>query len=198
MAKFYFRYGAMNCGKTTALLQVAHNYEERGLNVLLIKPRIDTKSGKNVFSRIGMKREVDFLADNDMQLYDTVHQWDKDVEAIDCVLVDEAQFLTPIQVEQLFNLTVYDDIPVICYGLRTDFKTQLFPGSARLLALAHSIEEMKTICRCGKKAVFNARYVNDEFSIEGSQVAIDNSSQMDYVSLCADCYFRELEFAVKH
>lgn len=188
----------MNCGKTTSLLQVAHNYEERGLNVLIMKPSVDTKAGSNLHSRIGITRKVDFIIDSDLNLYDTVHQWDKDVVAIDCVLVDEAQFLTETQVEQLLNLTVYDDIPVICYGLRTDFKTILFPGSSRLLALAHSIEEMKTICRCGKKAVFNARYKDDEFSIEGEQVSIDNQTEVSYVSLCADCYFLELERAAKY
>lgn len=198
MAKLYFRYGAMNCGKTTALLQVAHNYEERGLNVLIIKPKVDTKGGDTIVSRIGASRKVDFLADDDMQLYDTIHQWDKDVEAIDCVLVDESQFLSKLHVEQLFNTTVYDDIPVICYGLRTDFKTQLFPGAERLLALAHSIEEMKTICRCGKKALFNARFADGRFSIEGSQVEIDNQAEIEYISLCADCYFRELEHTIKH
>ncbi len=198
MAKLYFRYGAMNCGKTTALLQVAHNYEERGLNVLIIKPKVDTKGGDTIVSRIGASRKVDFLADDDMQLYDTIHQWDKDVEAIDCVLVDESQFLLKLHVEQLFNTTVYDDIPVICYGLRTDFKTQLFPGAERLLALAHSIEEMKTICRCGKKALFNARFADGRFSIEGSQVEIDNQAEIEYISLCADCYFRELEHTIKH
>ena len=196
MAKLYFRYGAMNCGKTTSLLQVAHNYEERGLNVLIIKPQIDTKSGDHISSRIGIRRKVDFLADQEMHLYDTVHQWDKDVEAIDCVLVDEAQFLTPLQVEQLLNITVYDDIPVMCFGLRTDFQTNLFPGSARLLALAHEIEEMKTICRCGRKALLNARYHEGVFTREGSQVAIDDSMQIEYISLCADCYFRELEWSL--
>lgn len=198
MAKLYFRYGAMNCGKTTSLLQVAHNYEERGLNVLIIKPKVDTKAGSKIQSRIGINREVDFLADTDMNLFDTVHQWDKDVEAIDCVLVDEAHFLEQRQVEELLNVTVYDDIPVMCYGLRTDFKTRLFSGSARLLALAHSIEEMKTICRCGKKAVFNARFSDNKFSVDGNQIEIDNQTDITYVSLCADCYFRELEYSIKH
>ncbi len=192
MAKLYFRYGAMNSGKSTALLQVAHNYEERGMNVLIIKPDADTKGGDKISSRVGLTRKVDFKVEPEMNIYDSVHQWNRDVEKVDCVLVDEAQFLTKRQVEELLNLTVYDNIPVISYGLRGDFRTQLFPGSARLLALAHSIEELKTVCRCGKKALFNARYIDDKFTTDGQQVVIDDSSEVKYTGLCAKCYFNEL------
>jgi thymidine kinase len=183
----------MNSGKSTALIQVAHNYEERGMKVLLIKAQIDSKGSDMAVSRIKLSRKVDILASSTLSIYDTVSQWNKDVEKISCVLVDEAQFLTKKQVDELFNLTVYKDIPVICYGLRTDFRTQLFPGSERLFALAHTIEELKTICRCGKKAVFNGRKTDDIFIFEGSQVAIDGSQDITYESLCGGCYFKELE-----
>lgn len=192
MAKLFFRYGAMNSGKSTALLQVAHNYEERGMKVLLIKAKVDSKGSDKIVSRLGVERNADFLADEKLNLYDAVSQWNKDVEKISCVLVDEAQFLDPIHVEQLFNLTIYDNIPVICYGLRIDFQTNLFPGSSRLFSLAHSIEELKTICRCGKKSIMNGRKANGKFIFEGSQVAIDGALDITYESLCGSCYFEEL------
>lgn len=192
MAKLFFRYGAMNSGKSTALLQVSHNYEERGMHVLLVKAKIDSKGNDRIVSRLGMDRRVDILADDSINLYDTIKQWSKDVEKVSCVLVDEAQFLTKKQVDQLFNLTVYDNIPVICYGLRTDFQTNLFPGAERLFALSHSLEELKTICRCGKKAMMNGRKINNTFIFEGSQVAIDGSQDISYESLCGNCYLSEL------
>jgi thymidine kinase len=188
MAKLYFRYGAMNSGKSTALLQVAHNYEERGMHVLVLKPEIDTKGNTSIVGRIGISRPVDMLVHEQMNVRTAIAQWSKDVEHIDCVLVDEAQFLTAEQVEQLLDLTVYEDIPVLCYGLRTDFQRQLFPGSQRLLALAHSLEELKTICRCGRKATFVGRKVDGRFVSSGSQVAIDGEKSTTYESLCAVCY----------
>lgn len=190
MAKLYFRYGAMNSGKSTAVLQVAHNYEERGMKVFIIKPAIDTKGNDQIISRLGTKRQVDILAGPKVNLLKTILKNHKKDSAIGCVLVDEGQFLTHAQVEQLLELAVLHDIPVICYGLRTDFKTQLFPGSTRLVALAHSLEELKTICRCGKKAIFNARQLNGRFVFKGGQVAIDGRSNVGYESLCANCYFK--------
>lgn len=190
MAKLYFRYGAMNSGKSTALLQVAHNYEERDMHVLLIKPQLDTKGADTVVSRIGASRQVDLLAPDDIDLARAVRQWSKDVEKIDCVLVDEAQFLTAKQVDELLDLTVVDNIPVIAYGLRTDFLTESFPGSRRLFEVAHALEELKTICRCGRKALFNGRKVNGAYIFEGGQVAIDGKDMVEYESLCPGCYAR--------
>lgn len=186
MAKLFFRYGAMNSGKSTALLQVAHNYEERDMTVLLVKPHIDTKGDENVVARIGIERKVDVLARTDDNLFDIIA-----ANKPDCVLVDEAQFLSEEQIDQLFELTVKENIPVICFGLRTDFQRQLFPGSKRLFALAHSLEELKTICRCGRKALFVGRKINDEYVFEGSQVAIDGKDEVTYESLCGSCYLRE-------
>lgn len=197
MAKLYFRYGAMNSGKTTGLLQTAYNYEERGQSVVLIKAGVDTKGDDTVVSRLGMVRRVDLLvgADDDLRalvrervLGERAAQEDAVVsEAVDCVLVDEAQFLTPLQVDQLMRLVLIDDVPVLAYGIRTDFRTVSFPGSRRLLEIAHSLEELKTICRCGRKAIFNARKVGQRFVFDGDQIAIDGQD-VTYESLCGKCY----------
>jgi len=199
VSKLYFRYGAMNSGKSTALLQVAFNYEERGQRVLLAKPQVDTKGESKVVSRLGHERDVDFLiphGTNVRDLYRGVAAGDDpdailehvDVAPVACLLVDEAQFLEPSQVEDLFRIAVFDGVPVIAYGIRTDFLTRAFPGSARLLDLAHSLEELKTICRCGRKAIFNTRRVGGEFVFSGDQVAIDGSQEITYESLCGNCY----------
>jgi thymidine kinase len=167
MAKLYFRYGAMNCGKSTALIQVDYNYRERGMRTLIIKPRTDSKGSDRVISRLEVERLADVLATEEDDLYTLVRRWCSEKEIVDCVLVDEAQFLKSEQVDQLFKVAVIADIPVICYGLRTDFLLNGFEGSARLLLLAHSIEELKTICRCGQKAMANGRMVNGRFVFEG-------------------------------
>jgi thymidine kinase len=189
MAKLYFRYGAMNCGKTTALIQVAHNYQERGMETLIVKPRTDTKGDDQIISRLGVSRRVDILADSGTDLYHILSQRSDEQGPYNCVLVDEAQFLTVAQVDQLFEIAVIKGIPVICYGLRTDFRLNGFEGSARLLLLAHSLEELKTICHCGRKAMVNGRKVNGSFVFEGQQVAIDGENDVEYQSLCPQCYF---------
>jgi thymidine kinase len=193
MAKLYFRYGAMNSGKSTGLLQAAYNYEERGQQVLLAKPEIDTKGAEQIESRLGVARPVDFLLapDDDARAAFAAAAGER---MIACLLVDEAQFLTPQQVDDLLRVAVLDDIPVIAYGIRTDFRTEAFPGSRRLLELAHSLEELKTICRCGRKAIFNARLVDGRFVFDGDQVAIDEgptTGVVTYESMCAVCYLRE-------
>lgn len=190
MSKLYFRYGAMNSGKSTHLMQVAHNYEERGMRVILIKPSTDKKGGDKLVSRLGVERKVDILCEKKMDIYEEIKKWQEVKFNIDCILVDEVQFMTKEQVDQLFKIAVVLDIPVICYGLRTDFMMEGFEGSTRLLLLAHSIEEMKTICKCGRKAILNGRKINDEFVFEGEQVAIDNIDNVQYESLCGHCYFK--------
>ena len=199
MAKLYFRYGAMNSGKTTSLLQTAHNYEERGQRVVLVKACVDTKGDDTIVSRLGVSRRVDVLlsaADDVRALVRALARGEgaralgesgPRRRAVDCVLVDEAQFLTPLQVDQLMELVLLDDVPVLAYGIRTDFRTTGFPGSRRLLEIAHSLEELKTICRCGRKAVFNARRAGGEFVFDGDQVAIDGAD-VAYESLCGKCY----------
>ena len=190
MAKLYFRYGAMNCGKTTALLQSIHNYEDRNLKILLLKPIIDTKGDAKVVSRIGLERKVDHLVPEDEDVFGYVSSHD---EGISCVFVDEAQFLKRPQVDGLFRIVTTDKIPVMCYGLRTDFNLNGFEGSTRLLEIADKVDEMVTICRCGKKATCNARLVNGEFTFDGDQVAIDGEGKVTYDSLCPECYFEEKE-----
>lgn len=185
----------MNSGKSTALLQAAHNYEERGQAVLLAKPAVDTKGDTAILSRLGVDRHVDFLITPELDLrkefqrLSTVHR-DKTGKRVACLLIDESQFLTRDQVDQALEIAVLDDVPVLAYGIRTDFLTNGFPGSLRLLEIAHSLEELKTICRCGKKAMFNGRKVNGDFVFDGAQVAIDGE-QVTYESLCPSCYFRE-------
>lgn len=190
MSKLYFRYGAMNSGKSTHLMQVAYNYEERGMNVALIKPFTDKKGGERLVSRLGVERKVDLVIYDEDNVLEKVQEYREKTKNIDCILVDEAQFLKSKQIDQLFEIAVVLDIPVICYGLRTDFKMQGFEGSTRLLLLAHSIEEMKTICKCGRKAVLNGRKINDRFVFEGEQIAIDNVDNVEYESLCGHCYFK--------
>lgn len=192
MAKLYFRYGAMNSGKSTNLMQVAHNYEERGMKILLLKPATDTKAGEKVSSRLGVDRKVDIIVNENDDLYAILGE-KIDKADIHCILVDEAQFLKAKHIDELFKIAVVKDIPVICYGLRTDFQMHGFEGSERLLLLAHSLEEMKTICACGRKAVLNGRKINGEFVFEGQQVAIDNTDDVQYESLCGKCYFEKME-----
>ena len=190
MAKLYFRYGAMNSGKSTALMQVAHNYEEQGMRVLILKPQVDTKGGGELVSRLGVRRRADLLIPPEVDVFEAVRAASAGEQPLACVLCDESQFFTPAQAEQLFMVTVDLNIPVICYGLRSDFSLKGFPGSTRLLELAHTIEEMKTICTCGRKATCNCRRVNGEFVFEGEQVAIDLENDVQYVSMCPQCYFK--------
>jgi len=189
MAKLYFRYGAMNSGKTTALIQVAHNYRERGMNTLIIKPKIDSKGDDQIVSRLDIERKVDVIAGREDNLFLIMEHRQEKKNDIHCILVDEAQFLTKDQVNQLFQAAVILNIPVICYGLRTDFLLKGFEGSKELLLLAHSIEELKTICKCGRKAVANGRKINGTFVFHGNQVAIEGEDNVIYESLCAQCYY---------
>lgn len=189
MSKLYFRYGAMNCGKSTSLLQVAYNYKERGMKVIIMKPKTDTKGGDKIVSRLGLTKSVDMLVENTENIYDKVEKWICKNGSIDCILVDEVQFLKKEQIDQLFRVAIIKDIPTICYGLRTDFQMNGFEGSERLLLIAHSIEELKTICKCGKKALVNGRKINGKFVFEGEQIAVDKKNNVEYESLCPKCYF---------
>ena len=196
MSKLYFRFGAMNSGKSTALLQAAFNYEERGQYVLLAKPAIDSKGDRKIVSRLGVTREVDFLVQPSESLRDLFHEHriefeEKTSQPIACLLIDEAQFLTEQQVNEALEIAVRDGVPVLAYGIRTDFQTKSFPGSRRLLEIAHSLEELKTICRCGRKAMFNGRLVNGQFTFAGEQVAIDGD-KVTYESLCPKCFLEKV------
>lgn len=177
----------MGSAKTLNLLAVAHNYQQQNRKVLLVKPSVDKRFGdEEIQSRAGLVKKADILL-NDGTLIPL-----NSLEKCDCVLVDEVQFLNPLQIEQLRNISLNLNIPVICYGLRTDFKSALFPGSQRLLELADSIEEIKTTCNfCTKKAVFNMKFVNGKASLAGPQV--DLGAEEKYMAACGKCYYQELE-----
>ena len=173
MAKLYFRYGAMGSSKTANAIMVQYNYQERGQKVLMVKPQLDNRDGaRTVLSRCGLRTECVFMEEVPGM----------DVSAYDCVIVDEAQFLTKAQVAHLVKIVDEMNIPVICYGLRTDFQGNFFEGSMWLMAWADTIEEVKTICWCGKKATCNARVMNGKVIKEGDQILLGGNSQ--YVSLC--------------
>ena len=187
MAKLHFKYGAMNSGKSDTLIKTAYNYEERGLKVVVIKPKIDTKGDDRVTARGGHTRKVDIRADETLDLAKEITK----IPNVACILVDEAQFLTPEQISQLYRVAKEQNISVICYGLRADFRTAVFPGSRRLLEIADNIEKLPTMCFCGSQAEFNTRKVNGKYVFEGEQVAIDGESKVEYDSLCGSCYMRE-------
>lgn len=182
MAKLYFRHGTMSSGKTLILLAVAHAYEQQGKRVLLLKPSLDTRFRKEIVrSRAGLEKDADVLVDGHTVLSPEL------LEGVHCLLVDEAQFLAPAFVEHLRDVTLRFNIPILCYGLRTDFQTRLFPGSQRLMELADSIEEVKTTCHtCNRKAVFNMRLHNGTPTLQGGQVELGLEDK--YQSACARCY----------
>ncbi len=186
MAKLYFYYSTMNAGKSTSLLQSSHNYRERGMRTLVYTAQFDQRGGGRVHSRIGLSSDArHFAAGSD--LYDEI-AGEHAKDPLHCVLVDEAQFLQPLQVEQLAAIVDSRSIPVLCYGLRTDFRGELFPGSARLLALADELSELKTICHCGRKATMCARVGADgKAERDGEQVEIGGNER--YLSLCRRHYF---------
>ena len=185
MAKLYFFYGAMNSGKTTRILQCAYNYEEQGMKPIIMKPKIDTKGESHIVSRIGSKRKVDFLIDSNINIYDVIVE---KYTNVDLIIVDEAQFLTERQVNQLMDTVIDLDISIMCFGLRTDFMGNSFPGARRLLDIAHELSEVKTICECGHKAMFNVRLIDGKVQTEGDSVAIDGEGKVTYTVACPRCF----------
>ena len=184
MAQLYYRYSTMNAGKSTELIKVAHNYEERGKNVLCLIPEIACDDGKPVTSsRIGISREAHIVSqrDNILTMFADLNAMKK----IDCALVDECQFLTKQNVEQLAEIVDSFDVPVICYGLKNDFRNQLFEGAYHLLVFADKIEEIKTICWCGRKATMVARISEGKIVRTGDQIGLDKG---EYISLCRKHY----------
>lgn len=193
MAKLHFKYGAMNSGKSDTLIKTAFNYTERGLNIATVKPSIDTKSAASIVARGGAERIVDILAAPETNLRQAISLFmaEKALQRLNCVLVDESQFLSRDQINQLFDTAKIDDISVIAYGLRADFRTDLFPGSKRLFELADNIEKLPTMCGCGSQAEFNCRKQGNKYVFEGEQVAIDGEEAVTYDSLCGGCYTKE-------
>ncbi len=191
MAKLHFKYGAMNSGKTDTLIKTAYNSSENGLRPIVVKPAIDTKGRAQIIARAGGKRDVDILADEATDLRQQIMKLNQQSK-VDAVLIDEAQFLTSTQIDQLYEVAKQDKISVIAYGLRADFMTNLFPGSRRLFEIADNIEKLPTMCRCGSQAEFNCRQVDGKFVFSGKQVAIDGEGTVTYTSLCGNCRAKEL------
>ncbi|MBS0616472.1 MAG: thymidine kinase [Verrucomicrobia bacterium] len=191
MAKLYFRHGTMGSAKTLNLLAVAHSYRQQGKRVILLKPDLDTRFGKqNIKSRAGLQMEADVLVSPTTNLFDL------DLEGVSCMLVDEAQFLTPENVQQLRDIALLKNIPVICYGLRTDFRSKLFPGSMRLMELSDSIEEIKATCFfCNKKSIMNLKHVDGKPTLDGPTVQI--GAEEKYLPVCYSCYHHQLESVKK-
>ena len=185
MAKLYFKYGAMGSSKTAQALITKYNYEENDMSVWLIKPSADTRDGANILrSRIGLEAKVEVMPP-EMDIFKRFEQ--TRVGNCDVVIVDECQFMTPEQVEQLRTIVDEYEIPVLCFGLRTDFQTRLFPGAHRLMELADAIEEIKTMCDCGIKATINARIDSDGYIVtEGAQVVLGGNDS--YIAMCHKCY----------
>lgn len=190
MAKMHFKYASMNSGKSTDLIRTAHNYEENGYQVLVLKPIIDTKSKDSISSRLGVTKKADILL-----LYsDDIKEVLKNkLTNISCILVDEAQFLSSTQVEDLFIISKACNIPVICYGLRTNFKMESFAGSKKLLEIADILEELTTLCKCGQIARYVGRKVGDTFVLDGEEIIIDGTADVEYIPLCGKCYLNKVK-----
>ena len=185
MAKLYFRYGVMGSSKSAQALITKFNYEEQGMRVWLIKPAADTRYGKDIVrSRIGLEQTGDVITE-DMNLFEIFR--DREKEFNDVIIADEAQFLTPQHIEQLRDIVDHYNVPVFCFGLRTDFRTKMFPGSARLFELADSVSELKTVCTCGGKAMVNAR-IDGEGNVitEGAQIMLGGNES--YRPMCYKCW----------
>ena len=187
MAKLYFRYGTVGSAKTLNLLAVAHNYRQQQKDVLLLKPEMDNRFGKEqIQSRAGLQMQADVLVN------DTTNLLELNFKNICCLLVDEAQFLSMEHVDQLREITLKKSIPVICYGLRTDFRTKLFPGSLRLMEVADSIEEVKATCYyCNRKSIMNLKHVDGKATLEGPTVQLGTEER--YLPVCFKCYTAQLE-----
>lgn len=190
MAKLYFKYGTIESGKSTKIIQEAYNYDRNNKSIIVAKPIIDSKGNDKIVSRIGIQRKIDVYieSDNLKEIYEKINK-----ETF-CILIDEAQFLNKNQVFELFKITKLLEIPVMCYGLKSNFKGEFFEGSEALMIYADSLEEIVTICSCGKKARFNARKVNGDFVTDGEDVLIDGSNEnVEYVPLCGECYIKKVK-----
>ena len=186
MAKLYFKYGVMGSSKTAQALITKFNYEENGDDVLFIKPATDTRDGETIVkSRIGLSGEAMILKPEDELAI-------KDIAGYSVIICDESQFFTPVQIERFKNIAVFCNIPVICYGLLTDFQTNLFPGSKRLVELSDSLQEIKMICACGRKATVNARIIDYRIVREGEQVMLGGNES--YKAMCYECWAKECGF----
>lgn len=188
MAKLYFKYGAMGSSKSAQALITQFNYEELGMSVWLIKPSIDIRDGADIIrSRIGLERSAQVITP-EQNIIDAYRKAGK----FDVIISDEAQFFTPKQIDQLRTIVDEDDVPVLCFGLRTDFLTHFFPGAQRLMELADSITEIKTVCACGRKATVNARIDGSgKIVTEGSQILLGGNDS--YAAMCHQCWKKKIK-----
>lgn len=190
MAKLYFKQGPMKSGKTRDILKTWYNYTEKGMNAIIIKPGDDKKAGENIQTRANEEKKADYVVPTNKNIYFLIAEHILE-HNLDCIIVDEAQFLTEAQVDELSDVVDNFNIPVLCYGLRADAFSHLFPGSKRLLEIADVIEELKAVCKCGEKATHNLRYdrINGELIpvFSGPQIAIDGIDS-EYDSVCRPCY----------
>ena len=190
MAKLLFKYAAMNSGKTMDLLRTAYNYEENNGKVLILKPKVDSKGEDKIVSRLGVERKVDFLVYYDDNLFDLLKG---KLNNIDVILVDEAQFFSKKQIEDLSIISKVMNIDVICYGLRINFKGKMFEGSKKLFEVADAIDELVTLCKCRNVARFVGRKINGVYDLDGPEIIIDGSNpDVEYVPLCKECYLKEV------
>lgn len=190
MKKMHFKYATMNSGKSIDLIRTAYNYEENNYKVLIIKPSIDTKGNNNIESRIGLTRKADIVLKPNTSILEQIDN----IKNIDCILVDEAQFLTKEQVDELYLITKKYDITVLCYGLRVNFKMESFEGSKRLLEIAEVLEEIPTLCSCGSIARYVGRQVNGKYVLDGEEVVIDGAVEnVKYIPLCGYCYLKKVK-----
>lgn len=189
MAKLYFRHGTVGSAKTLNLLAVAHNYRQQGKKIVLLKPEMDTRFGREqIKSRAGLEMAADVLVTPETNIFDL------NLEGVSCILVDEAQFFSASTIEQLRMVTLLKDIPVICYGLRTDFRSKLFEGSLRLMELADSIEEVKATCHyCNRKSIMNIKHVDGVPTLDGPTVQL--GAEESYFPVCYRCYAQQLKLA---
>lgn len=190
MAKLHFKYATMNSGKSIDLMRTVYNYEELGFKALVIKPKVDTKGDDHIESRVGLRRKVDIILDSDDEVIISLAGKLGEVKSI---FIDEVQFLTPKQIDDLYLVSKAMDIPVICYGLRNNFLMESFDGSKRLLEIADVLEEIQTLCGCGKIARFVGRKKNGEFEKEGPTIVIDGTDNYEYEPLCGDCYLEKVK-----
>ena len=192
MAKLCFKYATMNSGKTIDLIRTAYNYEENGFRVIVMKPKRDTKGLDKLNSRIGLERKVDVLINDETNIIDTIQK--RINSNLKCIFIDEAELLSKEKIDELYLATKVFDIPIICYGLRTNFKMEGFEGAKRLLEIAESLEEIKTLCECGEIARYAGRKVDNLFTDKGEEIVIDGScDNVKYVPLCGDCYLKKVK-----
>lgn len=191
MANLVFNYSTMNSGKTLELLRKAFSYNEVNLNVIILKPFCDTKGNNQIVTRLGLKRKVDYLIKEEDSILELLKN---DLDNVSCIFVDEAQFLNSNQIDELYYISKFYNIEVFCYGLRDNFKMQLFDGSKRLFEVADELVSYDSRCKCGNNAKFSARKVNGEYVNEGDEVLIDgSSSDVVYEPICGECYLKKVK-----